>query len=220
MRKIYIDSEFRCHTTNPDGTFREVDNFFDGKCQTFIEGYRFIPAGETWTREDGVIFAGEMIAPIMDYAILIAAQWESDKAQGEITALAKAGAAQVQAYCADTGNPPKEDSGIFVNGVDAWEPGKTYEVNDLFAYDGKMGFVRQAHTAQEAWIPFTQGTESLYGARPSPDADGVYPYVYNMAASVGMQVKDPDDGLVYTCVQQISNMLYKPHEIQAHFEQA
>lgn len=38
--KIYIDSEFKCHTTNPDGTFREVEtDFFDGKCTTFIEGY-------------------------------------------------------------------------------------------------------------------------------------------------------------------------------------
>jgi hypothetical protein len=38
--KVYIDSEYRCHTTNPDGNFREVEHpYFDGKCQTFIEGY-------------------------------------------------------------------------------------------------------------------------------------------------------------------------------------
>lgn len=38
--KIYIDSEYKCHTTNPDGTFREVETeFFDGKCDTFVEGY-------------------------------------------------------------------------------------------------------------------------------------------------------------------------------------
>lgn len=38
--KIYVDSEYRCHTTNPDGTFREIEEaFFDDKCQTFIEGY-------------------------------------------------------------------------------------------------------------------------------------------------------------------------------------
>ena len=42
--KIYIDSEFKCHTTNPDGSFREVENaFFDGKCHEFIEGYRYDP---------------------------------------------------------------------------------------------------------------------------------------------------------------------------------
>lgn len=38
--KVFIDNESRCHTTNPDGTFREVESdFFNGKCQTLIEGY-------------------------------------------------------------------------------------------------------------------------------------------------------------------------------------
>lgn len=37
---VYVDSEFKCHTSNEDGTFREVEHeFFDNKCQTFIEGY-------------------------------------------------------------------------------------------------------------------------------------------------------------------------------------
>lgn len=38
--KFYVDSEHKCHSTNPNGTFREVeDDFFNGKCDTFIEGY-------------------------------------------------------------------------------------------------------------------------------------------------------------------------------------
>lgn len=38
--KIYIDSECHCHTTNPDGNFREVEHpFFDDKSRTFVEGY-------------------------------------------------------------------------------------------------------------------------------------------------------------------------------------
>ena len=38
--KIYIDSEYHCHTTNPDGIFREVEiPYFDGKCDTFVEGF-------------------------------------------------------------------------------------------------------------------------------------------------------------------------------------
>ena len=214
MRVIYLDEDFCCHLSDGNGRrpFTIEGDFFDGKCDTFIEGYRFVPSGETWTRSDGVTFAGEMVAPIADYRILA-------NAQGEVVTLSASGAKQVQAYCTDTGNPPKEDSGIFVKGVEPWEAGKTYAINDLFAYDGKMGFVRQAHTAQETWLPFTVGTESLYGARPAPDAAGVYPWAYNMAAKVGMQVKDPDDGIVYTCIQPIANMLYKPHEIQAHFEQ-
>ena len=83
MRTIYIDSDFKCHVTD-DGTLTAVGtDSFDGKCETFIEGYRFVPAGEVWTRPDGVIFTGEMIAPHTNYSILVAAQaqYEADTAQ-------------------------------------------------------------------------------------------------------------------------------------------
>lgn len=133
-----------------------------------------------------------------------------------ITSLTDAGAKQMKLYCA-AGNEPTAYSGLFANTVDPWEVGKEYKVNDLFVYEGNMGFVKQAHTSAAHWIPFTVGMESIYGARPAPNADGTYPYVYNMAAEVGMKVVDPDDGLVYECIQTIKDMLYKPHEIPAHF---
>lgn len=39
MRTIYIDSDYRCHSVN-DGTMTAVEtDFFDGKCDTFVEGY-------------------------------------------------------------------------------------------------------------------------------------------------------------------------------------
>lgn len=39
MRTIYIDSEMKCHTSN-DGTMTPAEtSFFDGKCDTFVEGY-------------------------------------------------------------------------------------------------------------------------------------------------------------------------------------
>ena len=79
--KIYIDSDYKCHTTAADG-LREFDvPAFDGKCDTFIEGYRFVPAGESWTRSDGKVFAGEMIAPWKDYAELDAVQREYEREQ-------------------------------------------------------------------------------------------------------------------------------------------
>ena len=60
---IYIDTDYKCHIAN-DGTMAAVEtDAFDGKCAAYIEGYRYIPAGEVWTREDGVAFHGEMIAP-------------------------------------------------------------------------------------------------------------------------------------------------------------
>lgn len=79
MKTIYIDSDFRCHVSN-DGTMSTVQTErFDGKCDAFIEGYRFVPDGEIWTRSDGVVFQGEMIAPWKDYAELDNAQREYER---------------------------------------------------------------------------------------------------------------------------------------------
>ena len=74
--KIYIDSDCKCHVSD-DGSMREFDvPFFDGKCDEFIEGYRYVPEGETWTRSDSTVFSGEMIAPWKDYDELYRAQAE------------------------------------------------------------------------------------------------------------------------------------------------
>lgn len=86
MKKIYIDSEFKCYTENPDGMYREVilsenaRTFFANKCVAFIEGYRLKPEGETWVREDGEVFSGgEMITPWKNYDELDAAQREYER---------------------------------------------------------------------------------------------------------------------------------------------
>lgn len=60
---LYIDEEFKCHQTNEAGFIPVEISFFDGKSKSFIEGYRYIPAGESWTREDGQVFTGEMVTP-------------------------------------------------------------------------------------------------------------------------------------------------------------
>ena len=74
-KPIYIDSDYRCHV-GPGENLREIQtDFFDGKCDVFIEGYRFVPSGETWTRDDGEVFKGEMIAPAVNYTDLEKAQY-------------------------------------------------------------------------------------------------------------------------------------------------
>lgn len=81
MRTIYLDSDYKCHISN-DGTWSAVEtDFFDGKCDVFIEGYRFVPSGESWTRSDGVVFYGEMIAPWKPYSELDAAQRNYERQQ-------------------------------------------------------------------------------------------------------------------------------------------
>jgi len=70
---------------------REIETeFFDGKCKSFIEGYRFVPDGETWTRPDGVQFKGEMVSPLRNHSILAAYQ---EQYETDIVELADADAA-------------------------------------------------------------------------------------------------------------------------------
>lgn len=81
MKTIYIDSEFKCRTSSAEGLTQVETAAFDGKCDAYIEGYRFIPSGQTWTRSDGVVFTGEMIAPWKPWAELDAAQREYEREQ-------------------------------------------------------------------------------------------------------------------------------------------
>ena len=71
MKTIYLNKDFQCSVTEKSDTVQSIEtDAFDGKCNAFIEGYRFVPQGQTWTRDDGVVFAGEMIAPFKDYTQL------------------------------------------------------------------------------------------------------------------------------------------------------
>lgn len=81
MKTIYIDSDFKCHVSFGDGLASVETDTFDGKCDAYIEGYRFVPAGSTWMREDGVEFSGEMISPWKDWQKLDDAQREYEQEQ-------------------------------------------------------------------------------------------------------------------------------------------
>ena len=69
MRRIYIDSANKCHTVN-DGTMTPVEtDFFDGKCDAFVEGYCYE------TKENGYA-----IFPWQPYSELDAAQRQYEQA--------------------------------------------------------------------------------------------------------------------------------------------
>ena len=110
---------------------------------------------------------------------------------------------------------PAATVGVLVDGFAAWEPDKQYAQNDIFSYEGKVGFTRQALTSSSVYPPFSTGTEALYGVRPAPDADGIYPYVYNMAVTVGMKVRNNEK--VYECIQAANPLLYPPEDVPAIF---
>lgn len=78
---IYVDTQYRCHTAPGEGLTAVETDFFAGKCGAYIEGYRFVPGGKTWVREDGVEFAGEMIAPWKPWKVLDEAQREYEREQ-------------------------------------------------------------------------------------------------------------------------------------------
>lgn len=84
MRTVYIEPvTFKCHTAqNAEGTRIPIEeDFFNGKCDIFIEGFRLKPEGESWKRSDGKVFeGGRMISPWKPYAELDAAQREYERA--------------------------------------------------------------------------------------------------------------------------------------------
>lgn len=81
MKKIYLDTAFRCHVAPGDGLTPVETAAFNGKCDAYIEGYRFVPGGKTWIREDGVEFAGEMVTPWKPWDELDEAQREYEREQ-------------------------------------------------------------------------------------------------------------------------------------------
>ena len=127
MKTIYLDSEFICHLSN-DGTMQEVQtDVFDGKENAYIEGYRFVPEGQTWTRSDGVEFHGLMIAPAKDYdriMVDVAIGYLDDNEAESVTIL-----------------------------FEQWAVGVTYSVGDRRQYDGLLYRCVQAHTSQADWTP-------------------------------------------------------------------
>lgn len=74
--KIYIDSDFKCHTQPGEGLREFETRFFSNVPDAYVEGYRYVPSGETWVRktptydinhevvgESETEFMGEMVAP-------------------------------------------------------------------------------------------------------------------------------------------------------------
>lgn len=70
---IYIDSDYKCYVSAAEGRRAIETDAFNGKCPEWIESYRFVPEGETWTRGDGEVFTN-MAAPWKDLGEAYVAQ--------------------------------------------------------------------------------------------------------------------------------------------------
>lgn len=73
---IYIDNDYKCYVSAADGRRAIETDAFDGKCPEWIESFRFVPAGETWVQDNGVMFRGEMVTPWKDLGEVYVAQSE------------------------------------------------------------------------------------------------------------------------------------------------
>lgn len=155
---------------------------------------------------EGVVIGNDYIEPIEGLEI----RW-MDGAKS-IDRMNTAGAEAVKALKAE----PPANAGIFT--YDEWQENTKYEQYDLFTYRGNAGFVKQAHTSLSVYPPFSVGTEALYGARPSPDLDGIYPYIYNMKVEIGMLVRSAKDDNIYECYANATDtLLYDPVDVPTIF---
>lgn len=139
---------------------------------------------------------------------------ETEEKDITIDRMNTAGAEAMQSLNAE----PPVSAGVFT--YPEWQPNTAYKQYDLFTYNGVAGFVRQAHTSLEVYPPFSVGTEALYGARPPADAEGIYPYVYNMRVTVGMKVRSEKDGNVYIAINEADPLLFDPVDAVSIFELA
>lgn len=68
---------------------------------------------------------------------------------------------------------------------------------------------------------FRWAQKALYGARPKPDENGIYPYVYNMGIYTGMLVRG-NDGNVYRSkvgtYEMPQDLLFEPKDVPAMLE--
>jgi hypothetical protein len=84
MMIVYLDETFKCHTSCGENMREAETPYFDNKCKTFIEGYRFIPSDVSWTDEYGTVFIGEMIMPWKPYSELDITQRAYEQEQYDI----------------------------------------------------------------------------------------------------------------------------------------
>ena len=130
----------------------------------------------------------------------------------ELDRMNSAGAEAMQ----NLGKEPPVSAGFFV--YPEWQPNTKYKQYAMFTYNGNPYFAKQEHTSLAVYPPGSVGTESLYGARPSPDLDGVYPYIYNMKVDLGMLVRSAKDGEVYECYANATDtLLNDPADVPAIF---
>lgn len=109
-------------------------------------------------------------------------------------------------------------AGTFAEQWDEWTAdSKTAADKSLWQYKG-VGY--QARTdIQKIEVYAPDVATNNYAVRPIPDVNGVYPGMLNMDVSIGMKVRDWEDGKVYICyANPIKSLQWAPHNVPSSFE--
>lgn len=168
----------------------------------------YIPVEQT--EAEGVVIGNDVVEPIGNVDIY----WFDGA--NRINLLNAAGAEIVQTSAKSSGAEPSANAGVFT--YDEWHENTDYEQYDMFTYKGNAYFAKQKLTSSSVYPPDALGVEALYGIRPTPDSEGVYPYVRNMAVTIGMKVRSAKDDNVYVCYANATNTLvYDPADVSAIF---
>lgn len=140
-KKYYLDENFRLHVEQNEGMteWEDTQGFFNGKFDTYVEGFRVIPEGEQWKAPDGTIYSGFMLAAAVDFDTLEKAQSEQNDMR-EVMDTAGAMLTDEQAVVVPT---------LYR----AWESGVDYAADERRLYNGTLYKCLQAHTAQDDWNP-------------------------------------------------------------------
>lgn len=109
-------------------------------------------------------------------------------------------------------------AGTFAEQWDEWTADeKTALAKSLWKYKG-VGY--QARTdIQKIKVYAPDVATNNYAVRPIPDVNGIFPGMLNMDVSIGMKVRDWEDGKVYICyANPITSLQWAPHNVLASFE--
>lgn len=109
-------------------------------------------------------------------------------------------------------------AGTFAEEWDEWTPDeKTATAKSLWQYKG-VGY--QARTdIQKIEVYAPDVAANNYAVRPIPDVNGIYPGMINMDVSIGMKVRDWEDGQVYICyANPITSLQWAPHTVNSSFK--
>ena len=199
MGTYYLDSDFRVHLDDGKGRipWNDEHGFFDEKCRAYVEGFRVIPDGMTWTASDGTQYTGFMISACVDYATLDKAQAEQS---GMRNAMDAAGVMLTDEQAATVPTLYRE-----------WKTGIKYVKDERRLYENTLYKCTQPHTSQKEWTP--DASPSLWAKVLIPDPNVIPEWIQpdsTNAYHIGDKVTHNGKTWICTEVDGAGNNTWEP----------